>query len=132
MDADKTTLTADQIHELAEIPEVVAARQEATRHRLIPRSPPIPGKLDPGIRRPVETLQANGVETVESCEGGPGHAYPEPTVKFRGSMAAGWHALSVCLDNGLPVACLRRVWDVLDGHAPTGPCWEVTFRERVF
>ena len=29
---------------------------------------PIPGKFGPGIRKAVELPQANGVETLESCE----------------------------------------------------------------
>ena len=29
-------------------------------------------------------LRENGVETVESCQGGAGHAFPEPTIKFSG------------------------------------------------
>jgi len=101
--------------------------------RARPRSsPPVPGKLDRGIRKAVERLQAGGIETFESCEGGPGHAFPEPTVRFHGSIAAGWRALGVCFDHGLPVMSLRRVWDVLDRHVPTGPYWEIVFRERVF
>lgn len=95
-------------------------------------SRPVPGKLDRGIEKAVRTLQANGVETFESCEGGEGHAYPEPTVRFHGSIAAGWHAVGVCLDNGLPISALRRVWDILDQNLPTGPYWEITFRERVY
>lgn len=91
---------------------------------------PVPGKLDRGIKRAVELLQAAGVETFESCEGGRGHAYPEPTVRFHGSYAAGYHALAVCLDYQLPILALRREWDVLDG-APVGPYWAVTFRMRI-
>ena len=98
----------------------------------IPRpSRPIPGQLDRGIERAVRILQASGIETVESCEGGEGHAYAEPTIRFRGSIAAGWHALGVALDNGLPVDSIRQVWDVLDRHVPTGPHWEIVFRERI-
>lgn len=93
---------------------------------------PIPGKLDAGIEKAVRRLQAGGIETFESCEGGSGHAYPEPTIRFHGSMAAGWHALAVCLDNGLPIMSLKRVWDVLDLNLPTGPYWEITFRERMY
>ncbi len=100
------------------------------QHKLAAK-PPVPGKLDRGIERAVKQLQACGIETFESCEGGAGHAYPEPTVRFHGSMAAGWHAVGVCLDYGLPIASLRRVWDVLDQHAPTGPYWEITFSERI-
>lgn len=95
-------------------------------------SPPVPGRYDRGIKRAVECLRANGVETFESCEGGPGHAYPEPTVRFHGTPEAGWRAMSVCLAHGLPVSELRRVWDVLNSGEPTGPYWEVVFRERVY
>ena len=52
--------------------------------------PPVPGKLDPGIRKAVERLQAEGIETFESCEGGSGHAFPEPTIRFYGTPEAGW------------------------------------------
>jgi hypothetical protein len=40
--------------------------------------------LDEGIREFVVILIANGVETFESCEGGRGHCYAEPTIRFRG------------------------------------------------
>jgi hypothetical protein len=93
--------------------------------------PPTPGSLDVGIRRAVECLQASGIETVESCEGGDGHAYTEPTVRFRGTPEAGWRAMGVCLAAGLPILCLRRVWYVLDTNEPTGPDWEVVFRHRL-
>jgi hypothetical protein len=85
--------------------------------------------LDPGIRRAVEILTEHGVETFESCAGGPGHSFPEPTIRFYGGPGAGWNAVSVCLTFGLRLSELRRVWDVLDSHDPTGPYWEVTFRE---
>ena len=82
--------------------------------------------LDEGIRDIVMTLVSAGVETFESCEGGRGHAFPCPTVRFEGSSAEGLRALSVALANGLPVADLRRVWGVVDG-VPHGPWWEMTF-----
>jgi hypothetical protein len=94
-------------------------------------SPPIPGRLDIGIQKAVERLQDCGIETFESCEGGPGHSYPEPTVRFYGTPEAGWRALGACLAVGLPIAALRRVWHVLDTNEPTGPHWEITFRERL-
>ena len=95
-------------------------------------APPIPGRYDLGINRAVVLLQENGIETVESCEGGLGHAYPEPTVKFRGGPGEGWRAVGVCLTYGLPISELRRTWDILDRNDPTGPYWEVVFRERVY
>jgi hypothetical protein len=85
-------------------------------------SPP----LDAGIAHVVLTLRAGDVETFESCEGGEGHAYPEPTVRFHGEQAEGFRALSVAMQAGLPVTALRRVWVLRDGE-PHGPYWEMTF-----
>jgi len=82
--------------------------------------------LDKGIEKAVHGLVESGIETFESCQGGRGHAYPEPTVRFHGGKAEGFRALSVALQAGLKVAGLRRVWPVLDDE-PTGPWWELTF-----
>jgi hypothetical protein len=82
--------------------------------------------LDRGIRRAVEVLQAAGVETFESCQGGDGHAYPEPTVRFHGHREPGFRALAAAIEVGLPVVALRRTWPMVDGE-PTGPWWELTF-----
>lgn len=82
--------------------------------------------LDEGIRYAVEVLNAAGVETFESCEGGQGHAYPEPTVRFHGNQAEGLRALSAAMAADLPVSDLRRVWLILD-QEPTGPWWELVF-----
>ena len=83
-------------------------------------------RLDPGIRNAVERLREFGVETFESCEGGKGHAYPEPTVRFYGGQAEGFRALAAAMQAGLRVASLRRIWTMTD-HEPTGPWWEMTF-----
>lgn len=82
--------------------------------------------LDTAIRPLVEALQEEDVETFESCQGGPGHAYPEPTVRFHGDTSEGFRALAAAMRLGLPVVELRRVWPVNDGE-PTGPWWELTF-----
>lgn len=82
--------------------------------------------LDIGIAAAVDMLRAAGIETFESCEGGPGHAYPEPTVRFYGDRAEGFKALAIAIQRGLPVTGLRRVWPLVDGE-PTGPWWELTF-----
>jgi hypothetical protein len=82
--------------------------------------------LDEGIRRYVLVLRSGGVETFESCEGGLGHAFAEPTVRFHGNAGAGFHALSVAMDHGLPVSALRRIYQIEDGW-PVGPWWELTF-----
>jgi hypothetical protein len=93
-------------------------------------SRPIGLELDGGIAKTVDRLRSAGVETYESCEGGPGHAYPEPTIAFRGGSGEGWRAMSLCLTWGLPVSELRRVWDVLDRNEPTGPYWKIVFSRR--
>lgn len=84
-------------------------------------------KLDPGIRCAVHVLHTAGVHTYESCEGGEGHSYSEPTVRFYGTMAEGWRALAACKDRGLPVRSLQRCWDLDEGE-PCGPYWQVVFR----
>jgi len=85
-----------------------------------------PDDLDPGIRRYVEVLVAAGVETFESCEGGEGHCFPEPTIRFHGQRAEGFRALAVALQHALPVSDLRRVWSIEDGE-PVGPTWQLAF-----
>ena len=88
-------------------------------------SPP----LDPGITEAVHILCKGGVETFESCEGGEGHSYPEPTVRFHGNSGAGWHALGIALDHALPVSHLRRAWDINE-ECPDGPYWELVFYKK--
>ena len=84
--------------------------------------------LDPGVAPYVDVLDAAGIETYESCQGGDGHSYPEPTVRFHGERGQGFRALAVALQYGFPVRALRRIWTVdTDGH-PHGPNWELTFR----
>jgi len=82
--------------------------------------------LDVGVRRYVQALVRAGVRTFESCEGGRGHAYPEPTIRFHGGERAGRLALAVALRADLPVAALRRTWPIVEGDA-TGPYWELVF-----
>lgn len=83
--------------------------------------------LDPGIRSYVLMLRSEGIETFESCEGGPGHAFPEPTIRFYGNHVEGFRAFTVAMNHGLPVFNIRRVYDVNDGEL-CGPWWEMTFR----
>lgn len=85
-----------------------------------------PATLDPGIAPYVDVLSAAGIETFESCEGGEGHSYPEPTIRFAGQREEGFRALAVALQHGFPVRAIRRYWAVIDGE-PRGPDWEITF-----
>jgi hypothetical protein len=85
--------------------------------------------LDPGIREFVLILRRDGIETYESCDGGDGHAFTEPTIRFSGNKGEGFRALSIAMTYGLPVLALRRAWRVDDGEL-TGPWWEMTFRTK--
>jgi len=96
-------------------------------------APPFRGNgvraVDKGIAQEVRVLWENGVETFESCEGGPGHAFPEPTVRFHGDRSEGFRALAIALQHGLRVDQLRRYYSIENGE-PTGPYWELTFHKQ--
>jgi hypothetical protein len=83
--------------------------------------------LDPGIRDYVVKLREAGIETFESCQGGPGHSFPEPTVRFSGNSAEGYRAFAAAMNRGLPVLSVRRYYQVIDNQLE-GPWWEMTFR----
>jgi hypothetical protein len=85
--------------------------------------------LDTGIARYVSVLRGAGVVTFESCEGGNGHACPEPTVRFHGGELEGFRALGAAHAARLPIAELRRIWPVNGGEV-TGPWWELVFSRR--
>jgi hypothetical protein len=85
--------------------------------------------LDIGIEHYVLKLREQGVETCQSCQGGPGHAYLEPTIEFYGNQSAGPKAVGAALTYDFPVAELRREWSVRDGEMH-GPIWTMTFRVR--
>lgn len=86
-------------------------------------------QIDPGIKPHVIALREAGIETFESCQGGQGHAFHDPTVRFHGDRSEGFRAFAAMTQCGLPVAELRRVWPINDGE-PTGPWWELTFSDR--
>lgn len=83
--------------------------------------------LDPGIAPYVEALHEAGFETFESCQGGDGHAYTEPTIRLHGDRSEGLRALAFALQRHYPVKALRRSWPVID-REPAAPNWELVFR----
>ena len=87
--------------------------------------------LDSGIRDAVIALNAAGIETYESCEGGQGHSFLQPSVRFHGDRSEGFRALAIALQHGLSVSELRRIWSVIDGEL-NGPYWELTFIKRPY
>jgi hypothetical protein len=82
--------------------------------------------LDEGIEAAVHALRSVGVETIESCQGGPGHPFPEPTVRLAGGPGEGFRAYGEAVKAGLKPKSLARVWTVDDGEL-TGPYWDITF-----
>jgi hypothetical protein len=82
--------------------------------------------LDRGILRYVAALRSGGIETFESCEGGNGHAFLEPTVRFHGGMGEGFRAYGIARQHGLPVSAVRLYYSSIDGMLH-GPWWEMTF-----
>lgn len=92
-------------------------------------SPQFDPPLDAGIARFVAVLVSAGIETYESCEGGAGHCYPEPSVRFHGDSTEGMRAAAAAIRAGLPVAKLGRVWEVNNGEL-TGPTWEMVFSRK--
>lgn len=84
--------------------------------------------LDPGIAEYVVSLNEEGVDTYESCEGGPGHSYAEPTIRFHGDQAEGFRVMAIAQRKRLPIKAVRRIWTVEDGE-PHGPFWELVLWE---
>jgi hypothetical protein len=102
------------------------SRQNHEKHSTLAPVRQFTSPLDKGIEVAVHALLDAGIETFESCEGGEGHAYREPTIRFHGERAEGFRAFAAAKQAGLAVYALRRVWPILDGE-PTGPWWEMTF-----
>ncbi|QIP16837.1 hypothetical protein G8759_31435 [Spirosoma aureum] len=84
-------------------------------------------KLDAGIKEIVLLLQLHQVETFESCQGGIGHCFSEPTVRFYGDKFEGLRVAHICLQNDLPIQQIRRSFDVYDNELHQ-PFWEVVFK----
>ena len=87
--------------------------------------------LEEGIAEAVLFLRAHGVETMWSCEGGPGHACPEPTIRFDAQLAEAFEAYAICERFNWPLHSLRCVWDIGFMGEPCGPVWELVFTPPV-
>ena len=88
--------------------------------------------LDPGIRFAVRVLHAAGFETCQSCQGGKGHAYDQPTVEMicGGDDSRGLGALDALNGYGLPVADIAIRWPVRHG-LPYEKLWTITFTKTM-
>lgn len=85
--------------------------------------------LDHGIRFAVKVLHARGIETEQSCQGGPGHSYDWPTVDLPSTAcrAEGFAALAALADYGLPVTTVSLLWTVDALGFPVERLWRITF-----
>lgn len=66
--------------------------------------------VDELIRPAVLILNKHGFKTFESCQGGEGHCYPQPTIRFEGSEFDLIRAYEVCEIYKLPVYEAKRVF----------------------
>lgn len=85
-------------------------------------------ELDEGIRFPVRVLHAAGFDTCQSCQGGNGHPYNQPTVEMvaGGHDSEGFGALAALNQYGLLVAEIAIIWPVASG-LPYEKLWRITF-----
>jgi len=88
--------------------------------------------LDAGIRFAVRVLHAAGLDTCQSCQGGDGHSYLEPSVDMDacGDGADGFAALAALNAYGLEVSAVSIVWNVRHG-LPYEKLWRLTLTRAV-
>lgn len=100
---------------------------------LIPNRPlpmPNPGlPLDEGIKEFVRILRFNGIETIQSCQGGEGHSSDRPYVWFLGEITKGFHAFHVASLHGFHVQEIRMCWQITDGLPVSQPYWEMILHD---
>jgi hypothetical protein len=88
-------------------------------------------QIDRGVRFAVRVLHAaGGMETCQSCEGGAGHAYSEPSIDLvaeGGHDATGFRALAALTAYGLDVHDVAIIWTCQHG-LPYQRIWRVTLR----
>jgi hypothetical protein len=84
--------------------------------------------LDPGIRFAVRVLHAAGFDTCQSCQGGRGHSYDQPTVEMTAGSddAQGFGAVAALQQYGLPIRDLSIIWPMRHG-LPFEKNWRITF-----
>ena len=80
--------------------------------------------LDPGISFPVKVLMEHGIQTFESCQGGEGHCFKYPTIRFYGDKTEGYRAFDVLAKHGFRVLFLQRTWDI-DHNEIGAPYWQL-------
>ena len=90
-------------------------------------APEVDMELDPDIREAVLILRRDGIETFESCQGGPGHACPEPMIRFHGNAYEGFRAFTIAKNHGLNVLAVAYEYTESEGWLQ-GPYWKMVLR----
>lgn len=66
--------------------------------------------VDEVIRPAVKIMREHSFSTFESCQGGKGHPFTEPTIRFNGTEFDLITAYELCYHYKLNVTCVRRVY----------------------
>ena len=82
--------------------------------------------IDDGIMGAVKMLRSAGIETFESCQGGPGHAHHHPVIWFTGDAQEGFRAEQIATEAGYQVYHIAQFWYSRRG-VRYGPYWEISF-----
>jgi len=85
-----------------------------------------PDALDDGIIGVVKVLREAGIDTFDSCQGGPSHASERPVVWFKGNESEGFRAEEIATAAGYQVFHISRFWYTRQGER-FGPYWEIAF-----
>jgi hypothetical protein len=95
--------------------------------------------LDEQIKPIVELLRKYGFNTYESCQGGEGHAFPQPTIRFEGDEFDLIRAYELCEHFGYRPSEVSRVyWKVPLSYIDTHECnlekeiWDKPFNQITF
>ncbi len=100
-------------------------RKEFNRHLEFNNQP-----IDKGILHHVKILKENGVDTFMSCQGGKGHTFSSPTIRFRCTKKEAFKALSVAVDNDLSPMALNEIRLLIGKKIAFGPFWELQFHHQ--
>lgn len=85
--------------------------------------------IDAKIERFVRILRLNGVNTIQSCQGGEGHPSQHPMVWFLGDQGEGMRAAGIAMNHGYQILYLNRQWQFYDGEIVNPPYWELILKD---
>lgn len=84
-----------------------------------PQNAPDTPELDTAIAPLVRYLRRKGIDTFESCEGGPDHVFPWPIIRFRGDLIKRMEAFNYLRHIGAPMIYIKKASFV--GYPPAQP-----------